>query len=154
MTQRLNYAAAAPGGMKALGSVYGYVRQSGLPATLIELVYLRVSQINGCAYCIGMHTHDLLKADVPVGKLLLVSAWDEAGSLFSDQEKAALKWAEVVTRVSDTHVPDAAYAEARATFADKELADLTIAIGLMNAFNRLAISFRTPLAAASAAPAK
>ena len=140
--------------MKALGSVYGYVRQSGLPATLIELVYLRVSQINGCGYCIGMHTHDLLKADVPVGKLLLVSAWDEAGSLFSDQEKAALKWAEVVTRVSDTHVPDAAYAEARATFSEKELADLTIAIGLMNAFNRLAISFRTPLAAASAAPAK
>jgi AhpD family alkylhydroperoxidase len=150
----MNYAAAAPGGMKALGSVYGYVRQSGLPARLIDLVYLRVSQINGCAYCIGMHTNDLLKAEVPVGKLLLVSAWDEAGSLFTDQEKAALKWAEVVTRVSDTHVPDAAYAEARVAFSEKELADLTIAVGLMNAFNRLAISFRTPLAAATAAPAK
>ncbi len=99
-----------------------------------------------------MHSRDLLKADVPVEKLLLVSAWEEAGSLFSDQEKAALKWAEVVTRVSDTHVPEEAYAEARATFTEKQLADLTIAIGLMNAFNRLAISFRTvPLAAASAA---
>jgi AhpD family alkylhydroperoxidase len=152
MTQRMNYAAAAPSGMKALGSVYSYVAQSGLPATLIELVYLRVSQINGCAYCIDMHSRDLLKAEVPVEKLVLVPASDEAGSLFSDQEKAALKWAEVVTRVSDTHVPEAAYTEARAVFSEKQLADLTIAIGLMNAFNRLAISFRVPpLAAASAA---
>jgi AhpD family alkylhydroperoxidase len=154
MTQRMNYAAAAPGGMKALGSVYSYVAQSGLPATLIELVYLRVSQINGCAYCIDMHSRDLLKAEVPVEKLVLVPASDEAGTLFSDQEKAALKWAEVVTRVSETHVPEAAYTEARAAFSEKQLADLTIAIGLMNAFNRLAISFRAvPLAAASAAGA-
>jgi AhpD family alkylhydroperoxidase len=126
MTQRMHYAAAAPGGMKALGSVYGYVSQTGLPATLIDLVYLRVSQLNGCAYCIDMHSRDLLKADVPVEKLLLVSAWDEAGSLFSDQEKAALKWAEVVTRVSDTHVPDEAYAEARATFTDTHGGELCI----------------------------
>jgi AhpD family alkylhydroperoxidase len=154
MTQRMNYAAAAPGGMKALGSVHGYVSRSGLPATLIDLVYLRVSQINGCAYCIDLHSRDLLKAGVPVEKLLLVPAWDESGSLFSDQEKAALKWAEVVTRVSDTHVPDEAYAQARATFTEKQLADLTIAIGLMNAYNRLAISFRAmPLAAAPAAAA-
>jgi AhpD family alkylhydroperoxidase len=153
MTQRMNYAAAAPGGMKALGSVYSYVAQSGLPATLIELVYLRVSQINGCAYCIDMHSRDLLKAEVPVEKLVLVSASDEAGPLFSDQEKAALKWAEVVTRVSETHVPEEAYTEARATFSEKQLADLTIAIGLMNAFNRLAISFRVPPLAATAASA-
>ena len=153
MTQRMNYAAAAPGGMKALGSVYSYVAQSGLPATLIELVYLRVSQINGCAYCIDMHSRDLLKAEVPVEKLVLVQASDEGGGLFSDQEKAALKWAEVVTRVSDTHVPEAAYAEARSIFSEKQLADLTIAIGLMNAFNRLAISFRVPPLAATTAAA-
>jgi AhpD family alkylhydroperoxidase len=154
MSQQMNYAAAAPGGMKALGSVYSYVAQSGLPATLINLVYLRVSQINGCAYCIDMHSRDLLKADVPVEKLMLVPAWAEAGTLFSDQEKAALEWGEVVTQVSDTHVPEEAYAEARATFSEKELADLTIAIGLMNAYNRLAISFRVPpLAATSAAAA-
>jgi AhpD family alkylhydroperoxidase len=154
MTQRMNYAAAAPGGMKALGSVHAYISRSGLPATLIDLVYLRVSQINGCGYCIDMHSRDLLKADVPVEKLLLVSAWDEAGSLFSDQEKVALKWAEVVTRVSDTHVPDEAYAEARAAFTEKQLADLTIAVGLMNAYNRVAVSFcAVPLAAASAAAA-
>jgi AhpD family alkylhydroperoxidase len=147
----MNYETAAPRGMKALGSVYGYVSQCGLPTTLIELVYLRVSQLNGCAYCIDMHSRDLLEADVPVEKLLLVSAWNEAGSLFSDQEKAALKWAEVVTRVNDTHVPDEAYSEARARFAEKELADLTIAVGLINAYNRLAISFRAmPLAGASA----
>ncbi|HEX2478544.1 MAG TPA: carboxymuconolactone decarboxylase family protein [Geminicoccaceae bacterium] len=154
MTQRMNYAAAAPGGMKALGSVHGYVSQSGLPATLIDLVYLRVSQINGCAYCIDMHGRDLLKAGVPVEKLLLVSAWDEAGSLFSDREKAALKWAEVVTRVGDTRVPDEAHVEARAAFTEKQLADLTIAVGLIGAYNRLAISFRAaPLAAAPAAAA-
>lgn len=148
MTQRMNYSAVAPGGMKALGSVYSYVAQSGLPATLIDLVHLRVSQINGCAYCIDMHSRDLIKAEVPVEKILLVPVWDEAGSLFTEQEKAALKWAEVVTQVSDTHVPDEAYAEARAAFTEKELADLTIAVGLMNAYNRMAISFRaTPLAA-------
>ncbi|HZM36293.1 MAG TPA: carboxymuconolactone decarboxylase family protein [Burkholderiales bacterium] len=152
MTQRMNYAEVAPRGMKALGSVHGYVGQSGLPATLIDLVYLRVSQINGCAYCIETHGSDLLKAGVPVDKLLLVSAWDEAGSVFSEQEQAALKWAEVVTRVSDTRVPDAAYAEARAAFTEKQLADLTIAVGLIGAYNRLAISFRVPpLAAASPA---
>jgi len=154
MSQRMDYNAASPAGMKALGAVHGYVRRSGLPSRLVDLVFLRVSQINGCAYCIDMHSRELLKAEVPVEKLVLVPAWDEAGSLFSDQEKAALKWAEVVTRVSDTHVPEEAYAEARATFSEKQLADLTIAIGLMNAFNRLAISFRAvPLAAASAAGA-
>jgi AhpD family alkylhydroperoxidase len=145
MTQRMNYAAAAPGGMRALKSVQGYVSQSGLPRTLVDLVYLRVSQINGCAYCIAMHSRDLLKAGVPVEKVLLVSAWDEAGSLFSDQERAALEWADVVTRVADTHVPDEAYAEARAAFTEKELADLTIAVALMNAYNRIAISFRALL---------
>jgi AhpD family alkylhydroperoxidase len=142
MTQRMNYAAVAPAGMKALASVHGYISRSGLQASLIDLVYLRVSQINGCAYCIDMHGRDLLKAGVPVEKLLLVSAWDEAGPVFSDQEKAALKWAEAVTRVNDTHVPDDAYAEARAAFSEKELADLTIAVSLMNAYNRVAISFR------------
>jgi AhpD family alkylhydroperoxidase len=151
MTQRMNYAAAAPGGTKALGAVYGYVAQSGLPATLIELVYLRVSQINGCAYCIDMHCRALLKAGVPIEKLVLVAVWDDAENLFDERESAALKWAEVVTRVSDTHVPEAAYAEARAAFNDKELADLTIAIGLMNAYNRLAISFRVPPQAAASA---
>ncbi|HEY4253901.1 MAG TPA: carboxymuconolactone decarboxylase family protein [Roseomonas sp.] len=148
MTQRLDYTAAAPGGMKALGGVYGYVTQCGLPKMLIDLVYLRISQINGCAYCMDMHSRDLLKEGMPVETLVLVQGWREGGKLFSARERAALAWAETVTRVAETAVPDAAYAEAAAEFGPKELADLTIAIGLMNTYNRMAISFRPPPAAA------
>ncbi|MFS8975379.1 carboxymuconolactone decarboxylase family protein [Cupriavidus necator] len=139
---RLDYTKASPGGVKAFGSVYGYVMQSGLDDVLVELVYLRVSQINGCAYCLDMHTRDLAKKGVKLEKLALVQAWHEAGALFSDREKAALAWAESVTRVADTHVPDDVFQAAAAVFSEKELADLTMAISLMNAFNRLAISFR------------
>jgi AhpD family alkylhydroperoxidase len=146
----MNYNAAAPAGMKALGSVYGYVRQSGLPARLIDLVYLRVSQINGCAYCIDAHSRDLLKAGLPVDHLVLVPAWREAGQIFGEQEKAALAWAEAVTQLGDHGVSDGDYEAASAAFNEKQLADLTIAIGLMNAYNRMAISFRaTPMAAAA-----
>lgn len=148
MTMRMNYEAAAPLGVKALGSVYGYIGQSGLPKSLVDLVYLRVSQINGCAYCIDMHSRELSHAGVALEKLLLVSVWREAGDLFSASEKAAFEWAETVTRVADTGVPQAAYDAASAQFDDKALADLTIAVGLMNAYNRLAISFRRPPAAA------
>ncbi|MBS7813443.1 carboxymuconolactone decarboxylase family protein [Roseococcus pinisoli] len=148
MSTRIDYAAAAPGGVKALGGVYGYIQQSGLPAQLVDLVYLRVSQINGCAYCIDQHSRDLLKHGLAVEKLVLVPAWREAGALFDTRERAALAWAETVTRVAQTEVPDADYAAAAAVFEPKELSDLTIAIGLMNLYNRLAISFRkTPQAA-------
>ncbi|CAG2158427.1 hypothetical protein LMG31506_06365 [Cupriavidus yeoncheonensis] len=139
---RLDYTKAAPGGVKAFGGVYGYIMQSGLEDVLVELVYLRVSQINGCAYCLDMHTRDLIKKGVTPEKLALVQAWHEAGPLFSDREKAALAWAESVTRVADTHVPDNDFKVAAAAFSEKELADLTMAISLMNAYNRLAISFR------------
>jgi AhpD family alkylhydroperoxidase len=151
MTQRLIYTEVAPAGVKALGGVYGYVMQSGLPGPLVNLVYLRVSQINGCAYCIDMHTRDLLKQGLAVEKLVLVQAWREAGGLFDARERAALAWAETVTRVADTNVPDAEFHAAAAIFSEKELADLTIAIGLMNAYNRLAVGFRVPPAAAKAA---
>ena len=151
MTQRVDYQAAAPAGVKALGGVYGYILQSGLPGPLVNLVYLRISQINGCAYCIDMHTRDILKDGVSIEKLVLVQAWHEAGVVFTPRERAALAWAETVTRVADTAVPDAAFAAAAEEFSDKELADLTIAIGLMNVYNRLAISFRVPPAAAVAA---
>ena len=148
MTRRLDYNQIAPNGIKALGGVYGYVTQSGLPAELIELVYLRVSQINNCAYCLDTHTRDLIKTGVKIEKLALVQAWAEAGNLFSERESAALAWAEAVTRVSETGVPDESYQVVRAVFEEKELVDLTIAIGLMNAYNRLAISLRnTPRAA-------
>ena len=148
MSQRLDYNQVAPNGAKALGGVYGYVMKSGLPAELVDLVYLRVSQINNCAFCLDMHTRDLLKKGQKIEKLALVQAWAEAGTLFDERERAALAWAETVTRVAETGVPDDAYEAARAVFAEKELVDLTIAVGLMNAYNRMAISFRsTPQAA-------
>ena len=148
MSKRLDYNQIAPAGVKALGGVYGYIMQSKLPPALVELVYLRISQINNCAYCLDSHTRDLLKKGVKIEKLALVQAWREAGSLFDDRERAALAWAETVTRVAETNVPDEAYQAARAAFDERELVDLTIAIGLMNAYNRMAISFRnTPQAA-------
>jgi AhpD family alkylhydroperoxidase len=148
MSQRLDYTQIAPAGVKALGGVYGYVMQSGLPAALVELVYLRVSQINNCAYCLDSHTRELLKKGQKVEKLALVQAAAEAGNLFDERERAALAWAETVTRVAETGVSDEAYEAARTVFEERELVDLTIAIGLMNAYNRLAISFRnTPQAA-------
>lgn len=147
MTQRLDYTTVAPAGAKALGGVYGYIMQSGLPGSLVNLVYLRASQINGCAYCIDMHSRDLIKGGLAVEKLVLVQAWREAGGLFDARERAALAWAETVTRVADTAVPDDEFEAASAVFSAKELTDLTIAIGLMNIYNRLAIGFRIPPAA-------
>jgi AhpD family alkylhydroperoxidase len=147
MTRRLDYNQVAPNGVKALGGVYGYIMQSGLPAELVDLVYLRVSQINNCAYCLDMHARDLIKRGVKIEKLALVQAWAEGGHLFNERERAALAWAETVTRVSETGIPDEAFQAARGVFSEKELVDLTIAIGLMNTYNRLAIGFRnTPQA--------
>ncbi len=149
MSKRLDYIQIAPAGVKALGGVYGYVMQSDLSPVLVDLVYLRVSQINNCAYCLDMHTRDLLKKGVAVEKLALVQAWREAGRLFDDRERAALEWAESVTLVAQTGVPDTTYDAARAVFNERELVDLTIAISLMNTYNRMAISFRnTPQAVA------
>lgn len=139
---RLDHAQAAPQGYKALGTVHSYIQGCGLEKQLIDLVYLRVSQQNGCAYCINKHSLDLLKQGVSLDKLVLVPVWREAGPLFSARERAALAWAEVVTDVARTQVPDPDYAAARTLFNDKEIADLTLAIALMNALNRVAISFR------------
>jgi AhpD family alkylhydroperoxidase len=101
MTRRLDYNQVAPNGVKALGAVYGYVMQSGLPAELIEMVYLRVSQINNCAYCLDTHTRDLIKKGVTIEKLALVQAWAEAGHLFSARERAALLGRNGDPRVGD-----------------------------------------------------
>jgi AhpD family alkylhydroperoxidase len=148
MSKRLDYNQIAPEGVKALGGVYGYVMQSKLPAVLVDLVYLRVSQINNCAYCLDLHTRDLLKKGQKIEKLALVQTWPEAGNLFDERERAALAWAETVTRVADNGVSDQAYQATRAVFEERELVDLTIAISLMNAYNRMAIGFRnTPQAA-------
>ncbi|MDB5894304.1 MAG: alkylhydroperoxidase AhpD family core domain protein [Rhodoferax sp.] len=142
MSIRLDYYRIAPAGIKALGAVHGYVTHAGLDPVLVDLVYQRVSQINNCAYCLDMHTRDLLERGEPFEAVVLVQAWSEAGALFDRRERAALAWAEAVTRVAETGVPDQAYQAARAVFEEKELVDLTIAISLMNAYNRMAISFR------------
>lgn len=145
---RLNWFEASPGAAKALGGLHHFVTTAtNLPAPLIHLVFLRVSQINGCAHCIDLHSRDLIKAGISVDKVLLVPVWHEAHYLFSDQERSALAWAEEVTRVSETHVSDKAYAAASAMFAEKDLVDLTAAIAAMNAFNRMGVSFRLKPAA-------
>jgi AhpD family alkylhydroperoxidase len=142
VTQRLDFPSLSPLGARALGGVHQYVTQSTLPKILVNLVYLRVSQINGCAYCVAMHSRDLLNSDVAVEKLMLLSAWREAAGLFSDQERAALLWAESVTLIYETGAPDADYQVVTAQFNEHEIVDLTIAISLINAYNRLGISFR------------
>jgi AhpD family alkylhydroperoxidase len=134
-------------GMSALATVQGYILKSGLRKRLMDLVFLRVSQINRCAYCIDLHSHDLLKSGLPIEHLILVPVWREARGIFDDQERAALAWAEAVTRLGEHGISDNDYEAAFATFGEKPLADLTIAISLMNAYNRISISFRaTPMA--------
>ncbi|WP_159627516.1 carboxymuconolactone decarboxylase family protein [Massilia puerhi] len=146
--QRENWFQASPEGAQALSGVHHYVtKNTKLPSLLIHLVFLRVSQINGCAHCIDLHSRDLVKEGMSVDKLVLVPVWHEAAYLFSDQERAALAWAEEVTRVSETHVSDEAYAAASSAFNARDLADLTIAIAAMNAFNRMGVSFRLKPAA-------
>jgi AhpD family alkylhydroperoxidase len=147
VSDRIDYAKASPEGYKAFTNVHATLRKSGLPKDLIDLVYLRVSQINGCAYCIDMHSRDLLESGLTADKLVLIPVWDRAGRVFSCRERVALAWAETVTLLDETGVSDADYAAAVAEFNDKELADLTYAIGLMNAFNRFGVAFRTPPAA-------
>jgi AhpD family alkylhydroperoxidase len=138
---RLNYKEAAPDGYKAFARVHQYVAQSGLEPALVHLVYLRVSQINGCAYCVDLHWRDALAEGVSPRKVNAVAAWEEA-PFFSPRERAAFTWAESLTRLAETKAPDADYERAREHFADKELADLTYAVALMNALNRLGVGFR------------
>ena len=140
---RANWFAVSPEGAKAVGVLHHHVvHDANLPSTLVHLVFLRVSQINGCAHCIDIHTRDLLKEGMSVDKVVLVPVWHEVEHLFTEQERAALAWSEEVTRVSETHAGDAAYAAALAVFGEKDLVELTLAIATMNAINRLGISFR------------
>ena len=149
MSNRIDYMKIAPDAMKGFVAVYGYLAQSGLDKHLIDLVFLRVSQINGCAYCIDMHSQDMHKHGVPFEKLILTAAWRESGDVFSKREQAALAWAESVALVADTGVPDADYAAAAAEFNGKELTDLSVAIALMSAFNRMGVTFRNKPVTAS-----
>jgi len=142
MHVRLNYAEIAPDGFRAMLGLEHYVRSSGLELSLLELIKIRSSQLNGCAYCIDMHTKDARLEGETEQRLYALSAWHET-PFFSDRERAALAWAEAVTRVGDTHVPDELYHQTRKYFNEKELVDLTLAIVVINGWNRLAVSFHT-----------
>jgi AhpD family alkylhydroperoxidase len=141
MTQRLNPFAVAQGGIEALRNVENYLEQCGLDRRLQALVKTRVSQINGCAYCLHMHTEEARKLGESDMRLHLLDAWHES-HLYSDRERAALAWAESLTNIARTHAPDEVYEKAHRAFSDKELADLSIAIAMINAWNRLAIGVR------------
>jgi len=141
--QRLNYSRVAPQGIENLSKLEAYLRSTDLEPDLIELVKLRASQINGCAFCIDMHTKDARSRGESEQRLYGVSAWRET-PFYSERERAALAWAEAVTQISADQVPDSVYDQVRKHFTDKELVDLTLAVIAINSWNRLAISFRTP----------
>jgi AhpD family alkylhydroperoxidase len=148
MNPRLNPYKAAPDAMKAIAALEAYIPGSGLEPSLIELVKTRASQINGCAFCIHMHTRDARARGESEERLYLLNAWRES-PLYSARERAALAWTESVTLVSETHVPDTVYAEAREQFTAEELVKLTLVVGAINVWNRIAIGFRSvhPVAA-------
>ena len=143
MTLRLDYARASPGGYRALVAMHRAVAESGLDPALVRMVYLRVSQINGCAYCVDLHWRDAVAAGVPPRKLNALAPWADSG-FFTPPECAALAWAESLTRLPDGGVPDAVFAATQAAFGEKGTADLAYAVALMGAFNRLGVGFRQP----------
>jgi AhpD family alkylhydroperoxidase len=131
----------APGAYQAMQGLEAYLHQSGLEPSLLLLIKVRASQINGCAYCIDMHWKDARANGESEQRLYGLDAWQES-PYYTDRERAALAWAESVTRVAETHVPDDVYEEVRPHFTEKELADLTLAVAAINAWNRLAIASR------------
>jgi AhpD family alkylhydroperoxidase len=142
MKQRLNYAKIAPDALKAMLELEKYVADSGLERSLYELVKTRASQINGCAYCLDMHTKDARKAGETEQRLFLLSAWKET-PFYTDRERTALAWTEALTLIAENEVSDALYEATSKYFNEKELVALTMAIVAINGWNRLAISFRT-----------
>jgi len=142
MEPRIDYRKVAPGVLQAVLGLEDYLSKSGLEETLYHLIKLRVSQINGCAYCIDMHWKDLRAIGETEQRLYGLDAWEES-PYYTERERAALAWTEAVTNIRDTHAPDAVYGEARKHFSEKELADLTLAIATINLWNRLAISMRS-----------
>src|SRR4029078_8734996 len=141
MKQRINGVDVGTDGLAALTGVEKYLQGSGLSRRLVVLVQTRVSQINGCAYCLHMHTEEARKLGESEMRFYLLDAGHES-SLYSPRERAALAWAESLTKIADTHAPDDVYEEARSQFSEKELADLSIVIGMINAWNRLCIGVR------------
>lgn len=143
-TQRVEYATVAPGGFEALAALERYVQSSGLERSLLLLVKSRVSQINGCAFCLDMHTKDARSGEEQEQRLFLLSVWREA-PCYTERERAALAWAEAVTLIASNEIGDDLYNAVRTYFNEKELVDLTYCIVAINSWNRLAIASRTPV---------
>jgi len=142
MNARIEWFQASPGATQALLGVQNFINDCGLEHPLLELVKMRASQINGCAYCIDMHAKDARAAGETEQRLYLLDAWREAAHLYSERERAALAFTEAVTRLASNHVPDDAYAAAKAQFRDDELVNLTLAITAINSWNRMNIAFQ------------
>jgi AhpD family alkylhydroperoxidase len=141
MEPRLNFYKSGPEAMKAMSALEQQIARSGLEKSLIELVRLRASQINGCAYCIDVHTADARKAGESERRLSTVAVWRET-PFFSDTERAALEWTESVTLVANTRVPDEVWNRVKDHFTPAEMVDLTLLVNTINAWNRFAIAFR------------
>jgi len=142
MEQRIDYLKVSRDGYKALSGLEEYLHHCGLEAPLLHLIKLRASQINGCAYCIDMHWKDLRSIGENEQRLYGLDAWEES-PYYTDRERAALTWTEAVTNIQDGHARDEVFEEVRKQFTEKELADLTVAIATINAWNRLAIAGRS-----------
>lgn len=142
MEERIHYAKVSPGAYHALLGLEKYLHETGLEEALLHLIKLRASQINGCAYCLDMHWKDLRALGETEQRMYSLDAWEES-PYYTERERAALAWTDAVTRVSETHVPDEVYEKAKKQFSEKELADLTVAVATINAWNRLAIAGRT-----------
>lgn len=142
METRIKSSEKTAGAMKAMFAVSGYVAKSSIETNLQHLIEFRVSQINGCAYCLDMHSKDLRAGGETEQRLYMISAWRES-PVYTDRERAALAWAEAVTILDDGHVPDEVYQEAREHFSEQELIDLTMCVVSINSWNRLNIAFRT-----------
>ena len=141
MEPRLNFYKASPDAIKAMQGLEERIAKSGLEKPLVELVRLRASQINGCAYCVDLHATDARRAGESERRLAALQVWEET-PFFTDRERAALEWTESVTRVAETHVPDRVWARVKPHFTPMELVDLTLLVGTINAWNRIAVAFR------------
>ncbi|HTH82284.1 MAG TPA: carboxymuconolactone decarboxylase family protein [Mucilaginibacter sp.] len=143
MEPRINAFEKSPNALKAMYALGAYLSKSKVERHLLDLIYFRVSQINGCAFCLDMHSKDLRVMGETEQRLYMLSAWREA-TVYTDRERAAFAWAEAVTKLTDGNVPDEVFAQARKQFSEEELIDLVIAINTINSYNRINIAFRTP----------
>jgi AhpD family alkylhydroperoxidase len=139
---RIKYPTVAPGGYAAMLALEKYIHDCGLEEGLVHLVKMRASQINGCAYCLDMHSKDLRALGESEQRIYLLDAWEES-PFYSERERAGLAWTDALTRITDGHVPDDVYERVRAHFSEKELVDLTLVVTTINAWNRLSIAMRS-----------